>query len=107
MLPTTILGVPVRGCVQCEPPLVALWRRFQVAPVVAHTGYKSCTMDVRIGVVEPRVYIRMVDAGHAAVATSLVLVSASQRDHRACGDVRRMGWMTAIPDVLDRLRRSR
>lgn len=61
-------------------------------------------MDVRVGVGEPRVYMRMVDAGHAAVATSLVLVSASQRDHPACGDVQRMGWMTAIPDALDRLR---
>jgi hypothetical protein len=78
------------------------WRRWWRTPVTSRA-----TMDVRIGVVEPRVYMRMGDAGRAAVATSLVLVSASQRDHRACGDVRRMGWMTAIPDVLDRLRRSR
>ena len=80
------------------------WRRFQVAAVVAHAGYKSCHHGLRIGVVEPRVYMRMVDAWHAAVATSLVLVSAGERDHLACGDVRRMGWMTTFPDVLDRLR---
>ncbi|HET9561355.1 MAG TPA: hypothetical protein VFP01_04575 [Propionibacteriaceae bacterium] len=37
-------------------------------------------MNVCLGVVEPRVDMTMVDAGRAAVATILVLGSASQRD---------------------------
>jgi hypothetical protein len=61
-------------------------------------------MGVRIDVIEPQVYMRMVMQGVQLRQRSLVLVSASHRDHRACGDVRRMGWMTTIPDVLDRLR---
>jgi hypothetical protein len=91
VLPTTFPG-SLSAVASNVSPLVALWRRFQVAPLVARPPVISrATMNVRLGVVEPRVDMRMVDAGGAAVATSSVLVSASQRDIRLV--VMFEGWL--------------